>query len=346
MQLRTLLLPALVATLLSAPVALGEEPAPRGWLGFEWHAQEALRVGRVFPASPAARAGLAPGDRLVAAQGQALRANDDYTAATRALQPGQTVRLTVAREGQRHELSATLSERPANPWLPHLESVVEAGPRRTALLAVQPACVRVGGASGVNLTPRGLVLTCAHNVVPPGVQVEDHAAAALVGLAGLPVRFPDGTLMRGHCLALDRRRDLALLELVAPRASFLFGEREAVAAQRQLPFARLAAQDPPRDAWVACIGTPSQETPERGPFHVSLGKALGLAAPGEERGLGALAHDAWTYWGHSGAPLFDAQGRLVGVHNTWDPRRGTRHAVPVGTIRAWLAERKLELPPE
>lgn len=70
----------------------------------------------------------------------------------------------------------------------------------------------------------------------------------------------------------------------------------------------------------------------------------GLAKPGQERGLGALAHDAWTWWGHSGAPLFDEHGRVLGLHADWDPDTRNRHAVTVGTIRAWLRERGVALP--
>ncbi len=43
--------------------------------------------------------------------------------------------------------------------------------------------------------------------------------------------------------------------------------------------------------------------------------------------LGRAKHDAWTYWGHSGSPLFDARGRIVAMHNSWDPETAMRHAV-------------------
>lgn len=40
---------------------------------------------------------------------------------------------------------------------------------------------------------------------------------------------------------------------------------------------------------------------------------------------GYLRHSCWTYWGHSGAPLFDAAGRVCGLHCAWDDRTGMRH---------------------
>ena len=46
-------------------------------------------------------------------------------------------------------------------------------------------------------------------------------------------------------------------------------------------------------------------------------------------------HDAWTYWGHSGAPLVSAEAgpdgwKLVGVHSSWDEGSGMRRGGGVG----------------
>jgi len=43
--------------------------------------------------------------------------------------------------------------------------------------------------------------------------------------------------------------------------------------------------------------------------------------------LGRTKHDAWTYWGHSGSPIFDGRGRIIAMHNSWDSKTGMRHAV-------------------
>ena len=65
------------------------------------------------------------------------------------------------------------------------------------------------------------------------------------------------------------------------------------------------------------------------PFTASLGRIEGYTDDLDSaRGLGGTKHSCWTYWGHSGAPLFDARGTMVGMHNAWDADNyGQRHAV-------------------
>lgn len=55
--------------------------------------------------------------------------------------------------------------------------------------------------------------------------------------------------------------------------------------------------------------------------------------------IGALMHDCWTYWGHSGAPLVDAKaGGLVGLHSSWDEETGMRRGIGVEAIVEFLRE--------
>ena len=64
------------------------------------------------------------------------------------------------------------------------------------------------------------------------------------------------------------------------------------------------------------------------PFHVSFGAVDAFGAKAGCPSLGRLHHSCWTYWGHSGAPLFDQHGCVVGLHNSWDEDNdGQRHAV-------------------
>ena len=54
-------------------------------------------------------------------------------------------------------------------------------------------------------------------------------------------------------------------------------------------------------------------------------KRLQEALPVSAEAGGYLMHSCWTYWGHSGAPLFDAAGKVAGLHCAWDDSNGMRH---------------------
>ena len=115
----------------------------RPWLGMQGRAVDAplrdlLRgplvpgylVEVVFDGSPADQAGirggslsviiqgeeyLVGGDILTAIQGQPVRSHDEYMTRVNALKLGQTVRVTIVRDGQSREVSLTVEERPRLP---------------------------------------------------------------------------------------------------------------------------------------------------------------------------------------------------------------------------------------
>jgi len=115
----------------------------RPWLGLQGreidaHAASLFRlplapgylIEIVYDGSPAERAGvrggtlsvvvqgeeyLVGGDILTAIEGTSVRTHQDYLAKVKTLRPGQRVRLTILRDGQRRELTLSVAERPRLP---------------------------------------------------------------------------------------------------------------------------------------------------------------------------------------------------------------------------------------
>ena len=180
---------------------------------------------------------------------------------------------------------------------------------RRAQTAAVKLKVKTWGGSGVNVSPDGLIFTAGHVVT---------------GLGGdAKVIFPDGRDFDGKVVAYSKKFDLAIVDI----------ENEG-----PLPFARISEGAPKEDSTVVAIGQPSQYQNGAAtgykPFHVSVGRIRGYRKlPGQQlddqlENLGGVKHDAWTYWGHSGCPLFDLEGRVVALHNSWDSDTGLRHGVP------------------
>ena len=71
------------------------------------------QIGTVRAGSPAARAGLRVGDVITAVNGVEITGADRLTAIVSEHQPGDTLRLTVERDGRALDLEATLGTRPA-----------------------------------------------------------------------------------------------------------------------------------------------------------------------------------------------------------------------------------------
>ncbi len=99
-------------------LALTPTPTPAVSTGTPWLgvrvSQEAdgARILEVFPNSPAERAGLRPGDRIVAFDGEPVNEARPLTEHVRRHRPGDTVRLTVIREGEERTVSVTLGRAP------------------------------------------------------------------------------------------------------------------------------------------------------------------------------------------------------------------------------------------
>jgi S1-C subfamily serine protease len=77
--------------------------------------QNGIVVGAVVPGSPAAAAGLQPRDIITAVDGQQLTDESSLAQLLSQHQPGDTVRLTVIRNGQQQDVPVTLGNMPSMP---------------------------------------------------------------------------------------------------------------------------------------------------------------------------------------------------------------------------------------
>lgn len=202
-----------------------------------------------------------------------------------------------------------------NPYMKKIDEEIRDPRLRAVIRRVQPACVRLGNGSGVCISADGKILTAAH--VPGKLN------------AKLSAEFPDGQRFTVKCTAIDEEHDLAIC---------------SITKDARLPFATVAKKSPVTGTPVVCIGQPGTQTPSGKPtgyepFHVSTGQIRGFVGdPLGSQNLGRTKHDAWTYWGHSGSPLFDENGQIVALHNSWDSTTAMRHAVTHQAIAKFLKE--------
>lgn len=68
-------------------------------------------VSAVLPGSPAEKAGLKSGDRIVSVDGETVGGLEDYSGILKSHQPGDRIRVTFLRDGKTETIEAALAER-------------------------------------------------------------------------------------------------------------------------------------------------------------------------------------------------------------------------------------------
>ena len=87
------------------------EPIGRGFLGIEWKDDlDALVVKSVLADSPAAKAGVAPGDQISKVKGKSVSSRDDIRKALAELKAGDTLSLSLTRAGKTEEITLKAGE--------------------------------------------------------------------------------------------------------------------------------------------------------------------------------------------------------------------------------------------
>ncbi|EEY21649.1 AT hook motif family protein [Verticillium alfalfae VaMs.102] len=179
----------------------------------------------------------------------------------------------------------------------------------------------------------GILMTCAHCVAEVEDELDLESSHWLV--------FESGQIVEAKCVAWDGRRDLALLKVVAaqgmPGPQVSGGPKSSSQRRCDFPCALPDTSSPPLNDVLVCVGHPGSEDLESDQPGVATGYDVLVMSEGRFRGcaegqdpqdnekIGALKHDCWTYWGHSGAPLFRKRSKLlVGLHSSWDDVRRPR----------------------
>ncbi len=156
--------------------------------------------------------------------------------------------------------------------------------------------IQVGRAngSGVIVGAEGDVLTAAHVVGAP------HRAATIL--------LPDGTIARGKTLGLNQELDAGMIRITDPGP---------------WPFAPLGnSKALQAGQWCLATGHPGGFAPKRLPV-LRFGRIL----KAEDS---ALLTDCTLVGGDSGGPLFDLQGRVIGIHSRIGKNLTINVHVPIG----------------
>jgi S1-C subfamily serine protease len=337
-----------------------------GTLGATFTDGEPGRVvlNRMLPDSPAERAGLQPGDRLVRFAGHDIRTANDFGSHLGAYPAGWPVEVIFERDGQTSARTVHLDRLPVNAEMPferdesvtreaakqlaaaeHDEAAeerppvpppVEAALRRTAKIYGGAIGDERGYGTGIIVSGDGLVVT------PLSIMLE---------ATSLRVVTHDGRVRPARVKYRDRYRQLALLECGRndETAEERSGEDDAASTVWEaFPLedeATLQSGD-----WVLVVGNPFKvaEGPET--LTVMMGVCAGRtrldATDGAQaypyRGDVLLLDAITSNPGSSGSAVIDLDGHLVGMAGESVTLRATHtdahFAYPVEELRRFLEE--------
>jgi serine protease Do len=142
---------------------------------------EGALVAETQPDGPAAKAGIVPGDVVIAVQAQPIPNGADLAAKIGSMAPGTAVAIGILRDGNERTVSVTLGELPVTPFKPAV-APQQQEPSRLGLALAPAATIKGAGSQGVAIT----------EVDPAGLAAETGLAAGdiILDVSGNPVRTP------------------------------------------------------------------------------------------------------------------------------------------------------------
>lgn len=155
----------------------------------------------------------------------------------------------------------------------------------------------MGSGSGVIVSKDGLVLTAGHVLAATGQE--------------LLITLPGGREVKGKSLGRNMNRDAALAQITEP------GE---------YPFVDMAPGESVNEGeWVLALGHP-------GGYDAQRGAPLRVGKLWESDSKAYYRSDCTVSGGDSGGPLFDLEGRVVGIHSSISQKLSENRHVPIGVF--------------
>jgi serine protease Do len=177
-----------------------------------------------------------------------------------------------------------------------LEVVGKASPAVVAISG-RSAKGSMGSGSGVIISKEGLILTAGHVLAATGDE--------------LWITLPGGREVKGKALGRNMNRDAAMAQISEP------GE---------YPFVEMAMADSVKQGeWVLALGHP-------GGFDGQRGAPLRVGRLWESDSKTYYRSDCTVSGGDSGGPLFDLEGKVVGIHSSISQNLSENRHVPIGVF--------------
>ena len=181
--------------------------------------------------------------------------------------------------------------------------------------------------TAVCISEKGYILTCSH--AAPPFEDDNNKESLYI--------FQNGEIVKALTLEKDDQLDLALLKIIEIYENGKFTKIENFPEKKfNYSKIKISSLNEIIVENVFYIGNPcftmydddgKLENNKYKPFWISFGKIKGYIKDGIycKNDLGPLIHNCWTYWGHSGAPIFNTNGKIVGMHNSWNEKNANRH---------------------
>src|SRR5262249_25394639 len=157
--------------------------------------------------------------------------------------------------------------------------------------------IQIGGASGsgVIVSEDGYILTAGHVSGKPDTECE--------------IIFPDGKRVKGKSLGVNRSIDSGMIKITE---------------KGKWPFAEMSrGPKPEKGQWVVSLGHPNGFISGRTPV-LRLGRVLNSTDS-------LVQTDCTLVGGDSGGPLFDLDGKVIGIHSRIGPTITFNIHVPIAT---------------